>query len=78
MTGPEHFAAADRELERIESNTGEDEAMQDAAYRTELIARAQVHAILALAAATARCMPHSGAATATDTEYRSWNEVLDP
>jgi hypothetical protein len=57
MTGPEHYAAADLELERLENDEGDNDALQDDAYRMELLARAQVHATLALAAATADNLP---------------------
>lgn len=71
MTGPEHYSAAEAELERIESDTGDDETLQDPAYRMEIIARAQVHATLALAAATI----DSGNASWTDMSAK-WAEVL--
>jgi hypothetical protein len=73
VTGPEHYAAADRELERIEGDLGDDEPLRDPAYRAEIIARAQVHATLALAAATAANIRRNGAA---DVDIRDWNEVL--
>ena len=59
MTGPEHYLAAERLLEEANENPS---APLD---RTEWrLGQAQVHAMLALTAATA-----------LDTEHREWFEV---
>ena len=54
MTGPEHYVIAEALLADAVSAEGADDAV-----RARLIARAQVHATLALAAATG--VPDSGA-----------------
>lgn len=59
MTGPEHYRTAERILDEIEENP------DTVAHRTTWrLSRAQVHATLALAAATA-----------TDADSREWAEV---
>ncbi len=79
MTGPEHY----RESERIDSLIGElptSSSTEDAAIviaaAMALAARAQVHATLALAAATAEPI-----AQAYDSDYdttipRAWSEAV--
>jgi hypothetical protein len=49
MTGPEHYAEAERLLDESREPTGRLES-----YAVDLTLAAQVHATLALAAATAR------------------------
>lgn len=61
MTGPEHYREAEALLDEV---SGPD----DDFTRDERIAMAQVHATLALAAATADCMT---------TFHRGWDEALD-
>jgi hypothetical protein len=51
MTGPEHYAAAEALLADARRTQAEDDAKR-------WLARAQVHATLALAAATALNVPH--------------------
>jgi hypothetical protein len=66
MTGPEHYIEAEHLLAGLDDNTSD---RQDA---DNTVALAQVHATLALAAATA-----SGAWEAMDVgESRSWDRAI--
>lgn len=60
LTGPEHYRQAERYLEFVSEVDG-----YDTAESREILAAAQVHATLALAAATALV-----AVTAKHTDYR--------
>ncbi len=69
MTGPEHYQEAERLLATAyEDNLTTYEGENPAAARQ--IAEAQVHAALALAAASALGNTHSGAMPAAD--YEAW------
>lgn len=67
MNGPEHYAEAERLLEEMDYSTSAD-----------TLAAAQVHATLALAAATALGVLDRGfdCPDATGPEAGGWNEVL--
>ena len=74
MNGPEHYAEADRLLGDIHEMAGNREA-------PELAVRAQAHATLALAAATAEIfslMVPYGRGEVTDNSARAWREVIRP
>lgn len=66
MTGPEHYRAAELLLDEVTGIEGRED-------RIEHLATAQVHATLALAAATAQNIRRNGAA---DVDIRGWNEAL--
>ena len=64
MTGAEHYKQAERCLESVQA---------DGPHSLALLAEAQVHAALALAAATAlRGDPEHGL---TPQDYRAWHKV---
>ncbi len=65
MTGPEHYKEAERLLD------GSDAPYESDVEYANRLARAQVHATLALAAATA--IPHAGQMPVPDCE--AWEEV---
>lgn len=67
MTGPEHYREAERLLE-----PGEYDETADAHLVMRDLARAQAHATLALAAATALCQPTSEGLIAP-CEWKAWN-----
>jgi hypothetical protein len=69
MTGPEHYAAAERLLSAITWEDGSISVGDDAA--AAYTAAAQVHATLALAAATAR----ANAANMPALDANQWNQV---
>jgi hypothetical protein len=72
MTGPEHFLKAERLLADADSYE-DDRALELARDRR---AEAQVHALLALAAATAMAAPvESDPAGFTVEEHRAWFKV---
>ncbi|WP_210534309.1 hypothetical protein [Streptomyces scabiei] len=82
MTGPEHYREAERLLSHTsyESITGTPVTRQGMPMRPEvhaaLIARAQVHATLALTAATAMQAPVDGAETGMGApEYNAWYDA---
>lgn len=70
MTGPQHFKAADDLLGEADEQFrhGNDEI---ARY---LVSRAQVHATLAHAAATALCQPDAAGMVAPD-EFQAWHRI---
>lgn len=73
MTGPEHYREAERLLVRADHFIYGDGADPVAGAATA--AQAQVHATLALAAATAE--PHSQAYLGTDAPNpRAWSEAI--
>lgn len=65
MTGPEHYTAAEDLIRRTEKNPEEVE------WVAQTLGRAQVHATLALAAATAQ----AGLPRTSDAEWFSWIEA---
>ena len=76
MSGPEHYRAAEDLLE-----TAVDGGNVDTEYEDRLTARAQVHATLALAAATAGLDaiegPNGGSATGRGVDDAiGWNRVI--
>lgn len=75
MTGPEHY----QEAERILSNLHEIEASSDAELPAEIglaLAKAQVHATLASAAATAlNDHTHDGEGGMPVDDWKAWKEV---
>lgn len=76
MTGPEHYREAERLLGRgINCGFGEEPDAAQVAY----LAAAQVHATLALAAATATHPSGTGAVTiSTDELWQEWRELVEP
>lgn len=82
MTGPEHYRAAERLLSQAshEGMTGTPLSPQGLPVRPEvhaaLIARAQVHATLALTAATAMQAPVDGSEPGMGApEYQAWYDA---
>lgn len=81
MTGPEHYREAERLLERVDSEDLPRQAKALGvsalqAYATALahtVAKAQVHASLAVAAASATSAPMPNRATKADAD--AWREV---
>ncbi|MFJ4009408.1 hypothetical protein [Streptomyces sp. NPDC090026] len=74
MTGPEHYRAAERLADRARHFTYGDGA--DPVVGAALAAEAQVHATLALAAATAMQAPVDGAEPGMSSgEYQAWYDV---
>ena len=61
MTGPEHYRAAEKDIDAVPGVDNADLPM--------LLARTQVHATLALAAATALCTGRS----MLDKEFHAWD-----
>lgn len=53
MTGPEHYAEAERLLAQADTYVSENMAHQTGEHKADMLAAAQVHATLALAAAVA-------------------------
>ena len=68
MTGPEHYQEAERVLERVATWTHGDPS--------PLIAEAQVHATLALAAATAQAASLPQIRTACDPESEDGERIV--
>lgn len=66
MTGPEHYRAAEEDMAAM--NGKSPEGVQ------ALLARAQVHATLALAAATALCQPDERGYISADL-YNAWHQA---
>ncbi|MFJ9012283.1 hypothetical protein [Streptomyces canus] len=71
MTGPEHY----REAERLLADAGVEGAEGTYFVRPESLAAAQVHATLALAAATALSDPARSAPRATVPEWDAWQKA---
>lgn len=73
MTGPEHYRAAERLITLAESC---DWTTEVEAYRGPALAAAQVHATLALAAATAEPIAQSYDGPDDTTIPRAWSEAI--
>jgi hypothetical protein len=69
VTGPVHY----REAERLVTDIALDDKTYDVEVRDRAVARAQVHATLALAAATAMRGRHDGAMDQLD--FEAWDEA---
>ena len=71
MTGPEHYAAAERLLRILTKPVEHGGTVIDASMNPNVAAAAQAHATLALAAATAlgHCTPED---TFPDADRRAW------
>ncbi|MGW1015639.1 hypothetical protein [Streptomyces niveus] len=67
MTGPEHYGEAERRLLMAWEEGRDPESVR------HLLAEAQVHATLALAAATALSEPSRSAPRATVPEWHAWH-----
>ena len=72
MTGPEHYQAAERLLRILTKPTEHGGTVIDAAMNPNVPAAAQVHATLALAAATA--LDPSGR-VASDPDREAWRKA---
>jgi len=73
MTGPEHYRDAERLLTAANRKINDAEWLHPPVRRAELRAEAQVHATLALAAATALVMGDNG--NTPLRAYDAWAEV---
>lgn len=69
MTGPDHYVQAQRLIRRSEE-VGMD------GHAQLLVAQAQVHAVLAQAAATALAAVHVGAVDSLESERSQWSDVV--
>ncbi|MFG3048100.1 hypothetical protein ACGFZR_24610 [Streptomyces sp. NPDC048241] len=74
MTGPEHYHEAERLIQELTTDSG---AVYVEDGNEQVIALAQVHATLALAAVTAIAAPIVGQGDAglPADEYTAWSEV---
>lgn len=73
MTGPEHYREAERLVQAL---TGDDKAIDVGEGSAEVLAAAQVHATLALAAATALSAPvEDDLAGFTTEEWDAWHKA---
>lgn len=70
MTGPEHYREANRVLDHAEEHA----AANSEEWYANAMAAAQVHATLALAAATAE--PIAESYTGPTTMRRAWSEAI--
>lgn len=70
MTGPEHYREAERLQEAIDDFDATDPAQQP--LITQILAEAQVHATLALAAATALCQADNRGHLSPDV-WQAWS-----
>ncbi|MEV7006821.1 hypothetical protein [Streptosporangium sp. NPDC051022] len=77
MNGPEHYRAAEQLLSTASFvRSPEDPTpVMDPAVHAALVARAQVHATLALAAATALTGSMAAQSYTDEPELRVWHEV---
>lgn len=75
VNGPEHFAEAQRLLALVERSAGEPDGLPTS-QANYCMARAQVHATLALAAATVQ--DKIDAYTGSDEDVQGWAEVTAP
>lgn len=79
MTGPEHYSHAEKYLTQVDDTDGDTPTAQTT--RAELLARAQAHATLALAAATALAAEEHGSigepgyAAMNHTDLHHWKNV---
>lgn len=69
MTGPEHYKEAERLLEFADRRVSETWAAETGEQKADVIAAAQVHATLALAAATALPADYVGSQAARLIEW---------
>ncbi|WP_428956147.1 hypothetical protein [Streptomyces sp. cg35] len=76
MTGPEHYRQAERHLSGASHTNGRGGHPVDPVGAAHHLAMAQVHATLALAAATALSNPDRGSATAhVNADSAAWREA---
>ncbi|MEV0779240.1 hypothetical protein [Streptomyces sp. NPDC050428] len=73
MTGPEHYARAERLVEDLRRAKASFSQAVSPETATIALAEAQVHATLALAAATALSEPSRAATRATVPEWDAWH-----
>jgi hypothetical protein len=76
MTGPDHYQAAQNVLRMADNHLAESDAPGDYQHALYLIAKAQVHATLAHAAAVATTIPNEGTSGEDNSHIiRAWSEV---
>ncbi|MGX1632705.1 hypothetical protein ACWGUL_01405 [Streptomyces albidoflavus] len=75
MTGPEHYKAAEEALTSLRVARASVNTTVNLERAAVVLAEAQVHATLALAAATALSEPSRTAPRATVPEWDAWHEA---
>ena len=75
MTGPEHYREAERLLLVADRDVSENWAVTTGEQKADVLATAQVHATLALAAATALPADYYGP---DDADSTAWMEAIQP